>query len=73
MVAIKNVTWLRGQERPAGSDLPSGRAFNAVLASLVLSIIALAVGAAWSLAVLLRTQLPRFQVLGEQGYANPSY
>ena len=62
IVTTKNVDWLRKQPRPVdasakgGSDaLPPGRAFNAVLAALVLSVIVLVSNFAWSLAVLLKS------------------
>jgi hypothetical protein len=60
IVTTKNVDWLRAQPRPppasdASASFPPGRAFNAVLAALVLSMIVLVANAAWSLAVLLKS------------------
>lgn len=57
IVTTKNVDWLRKQPRPADSNssFPPGRAFNAVLAALVLSMIVLISNFVWSLVVLLKS------------------
>jgi hypothetical protein len=60
IVTTRNVDWLRNQPRPAqaaaeDSALPTGRAFNAVLAALILSMVVLISNAVWSLVVLLKS------------------
>ena len=58
IVTTKNIDWLRKQPRPAtldSSSFPPGRAFNAVLAALILSMIVLISNFIWSLVVLLKS------------------
>ena len=59
IVTTRNVDWLRRQPRPVSSSdsssFPPGRAFNAVLAALVLSMIVLVSNFVWSLVVLLKS------------------
>lgn len=57
IVTTKNVDWLRKQPTPAesNSSFPPGRAFNAVLAALVLSMVVLISNFVWSLVVLLKS------------------
>jgi hypothetical protein len=58
IVTTKNIDWLRKQPRPldpSASSFPPGRAFNAVLAALVLSMIVLVANFVWSLVVLLKS------------------
>jgi len=65
VVTCKNVAWLRTAPLPpAGLTTAPTRVWNAALAALILSILALSLSAAWSAAVLLRTTIKREKMGG---------
>jgi hypothetical protein len=64
VVTCKNMYWLRGTPLPPSAVTAPARLWNAALAALILTILALALSAAWSLAVLIRTTLKKEKMGG---------